>query len=380
MIVLGYVLLFSENCTDSMRPLRLLGRVCSMWRAVISVMPLPHLVVTNTPQAQRLLKAFEIEALAARHVKSLAFESYADIEPKLGSPSVIPAPQRYHLKFTFTAMWGMLLERCPNTVRLSLMVEMGRNVLLYKPEAVFAADFLTSPGLARLASLSITFPDINAHGSFADVVLPLLSACSSLSSLIIHGRLHEAEELGAFQPSYNLENLEILDIRCRCDGTCDTVSAILGQATSLKRLVVSGSRISVVSVPFTIDHVQLGASTMESIETVTYPLPSSLQGPLSFPRLKTCLLGDHFHAGIDDFRAIATSAVEVIRIANRVATCNTCMYHAFIPMLRKGGFPSVTTIAVEYIYEQHYYTLNRLEVIEDACIKKGIEFELVPEI
>lgn len=81
-----------------------------------------------------------------------------------------------------------------------------------------------------------------------------------------------------------------------------------------------------------------------------------------------------------ELQLIASSGITELRVPNFPASAPWFSSGTLVPFLESDASATITNVQVEYVYPQHYDSLDSLEVIEDACIARGIEFELVSKI
>lgn len=417
--VFGYVVLFSETKheknKDSTRTHRLLASVCRGWKAVVSILPLPHVNTAGREQSGRLCRAFRAGEFAARSVKSVAFtmpvplgrrpkpwaQAYDPIEEQfeeLGGMSLwedlgltyAQWVSTHHLEIT--ALWAEILQACPNVVKLAILFEPNRDGQLLEWTDVFTKEFLASPRLSTLIELRVSSIGSWSNPLRIELLGPVLVACSKLSRLTINGFWMESESWD-FPPLYDLVSLDIEALSCSCDGICEWVTAILGTPTALRRLVVGGDQepfsfdLFAVPVPdperehrLTLDQVRLSGTALGSIDTVSGPLPRGPRIRSALTRLKTCMLVERNPLTRDEYEDLGSSAVRTLRIDNDTAQDHDCTTDLLIPLLEGGYLPNIKNVVVEYIEERHGHTLDQLNDLQAACIAQDIAFELVEDI
>lgn len=372
-----------ENAPQLYKVLRRLSLVCRAWKERVAGVPLPPIVVTKLPQAKGLCALFEKGRLAGDSLKSLALSPDNPLHLKNASYNI-----------GLTQLCATLLALCPNVVELALTVQPARA----HEKPVFATEFLQSPALPKLRKLTITLP-----GSYHDPrsVVPLLSACRDLSTLIVRASFFpdsqtatgsEASPSIGPKPDYCLTTFElhphgewILDPN---RATSSFIAYAIGRTTQLVRLVVGDSGLVE-------DVLRLCPETAASLEEVEGPLPVGV----ALPSLKRCIITQ----GIDleELQRVAASAATGLSLSSSLAfDRDPSLWYGILyedevfdtygsygpqwpsktlaPFLKSGEAASIKTLRVEREPGNRGRTLAK--GLEEACVAQGIEIIFVPQL
>lgn len=354
-VIFEEVVRYSRDATELLRRLKMLGEVCTAWQGAVALMPHRTIVTTTLQQAQRLRSLFEDGNLAALSVRSLTM-STAPRTHHRGKPCFSDS------KLTTLCAW--LLKICPQVTDLCLGVCHSR----VSAHSTFSPDLLQAPGLAKLQKLTIKL--WNSTHSEPGALGPLLSGCRDLVDLTIEGSFAAQRSPMGASPPYALSSFSYrVWSRSRQTGPDPFLAFALAQTKSLKRMIVWGNGRA-------LEVLRLAPQSWTSLEEVGMPLPLGAEA-CALPRLKRGHITWKIRAS--EVKRIVASPATVVRLANYVAE-SPWAKKVFLPFLRQTRASSLALVEVEYNPCHHYDTLDRLELIEDVCIERGIEFDLVDGI
>lgn len=344
-----------KDATERLRALTLLGDDCQAWQACVATVPVPSMNVTNLRQAQRLVALFGEGGLAAHSLRSLAMSA---------KPLVVRRGKRKTSSdLKLSTLCAAILALCINVTELSITVDNNH----LAAQSALADDFLQSPALSKLQKLAITLRDSLA--SQPGALKPLLMACPGLVDLSISGRYERQRTPLGSKPSYSLTTLRYQSYGWGSSDDDLFLAFAVGQTRRLGSLRVDDEQRAqeVLRLPETWDSLQ---------EIDTLPPPGRI-----LTNLKRCVVRRGMYA--TDFHRIPSSPATELHVTAHVAVHSLIYGHpgpSFRLSIQSGRLDSIKVIRVEYIPKLHYGYLDRLELIEDACIARGIEFDLIPEL
>lgn len=362
-MVFGNIALPCANAASLVKALQKLWRVCRAWKDAVSILPLKAIVVRSAQQAERLRIGFEERFLAAHPTQSLTMDpaSALDNISRSGSPTVI----------AFTRQCALLLAACSNIVDLSISGQLapGSEDRGISADALFAPEFLQSQRLSTLRSLTLC---INGSTKTPECLVPLLAACTGLSNLSLTATFSgDIADQGFAGPPYILS---VFGFRTdlAAQPPIHFLVFALGRQHHLKRLLLPSAAAQRL--------LRMHPEIASTVEVLQLPLPIVEGRVPIFPQLRAALISGY--PSKPELNTLKSTTISELRLRRFHLPGFWAGWRDrdFLPWLRSDAAALIRTLQVEYDPRQDRSKLSKLEVLEDACIARGIEFDLVSEV